>query len=293
MARISHSKTELYQLCPAKYKFRYIDKLKADVTHSPLLFGTAIDNALNYVLESMRDGKEWTVDECKSIFIDRMNDWDGSNRLEFFNSEVPDELAGILEPKNRDHQEKIWNLMCERGLKCIDVYIAEILPQFKRIVSVQNSGAIKNEEGDEFVFVVDFVAEMHDGRIVLFDNKTSSAKYPKNKVIESQQLSLYLDTFPEIKYAGYCVMIKNPEKVGFKSTYQLMIDEIPEETTAKAYALIEKTLLGIKNQQFEVNRKGCYAFGKRCEYFDLCNYNDDSGLVPDVRKVEVPQGEKV
>lgn len=282
--KISNSKTDLYNLCSLKYKFKYIDKLQADVTNSPLLFGIAIDHALNYILESFRDGKTWTLDKSKEIFIEKMNTWDGTNTLSFFKSEVPEELLTNLDMNSREHQEIVWDNICNRGLACLDAWVEEILPNFKRIVSVQNAGSIKNAEGDEFVFILDFIAELQDGRIVLCDNKTAGAKYAKNSVIESQQLSLYLDTYPELEYAAYCVMIKNPEKVGKKSRTQFIVDKIPEETTAKAYALVEKTLLGIKNEVFEPNLKACFSFGKPCEYERLCKYNDDTDLIPTKKK---------
>ena len=75
-------------------------------------------------------------------------------------------------------------------------------------------------------------------------------------------------------------MIKNPEKVGKKSRTQFIVDKIPEETTAKAYELIEKTLLGIKNEVFVANLKSCMSFGKPCEYKNLCQFNDPTGLIP-------------
>lgn len=284
--KISHSKTELYNLCGLKYKFKYIDKLQADVTNSPLLFGIAIDNALNYILESMRDGKTWTREAAEEIFIDRMNLWDGTNTLSFFKSEAPEELLATLDMNSRAHQEIVWDNICKRGIACLHAWCDEILPQFRRVVSVQNAGAIKNAEGDEFVFVLDFIAELQDGKLVLCDNKTSSAKYTKNSVKESHQLSLYKDTFPEIPLAAYCVMIKNPEKVAKKSRTQFIVDEIPEETTAQAYDHIEKTLLGIKKEIFEPNLKSCFAFGKPCEYEKLCKYNDPTGLIPIKKKEE-------
>ena len=117
------------------------------------------------------------------------------------------------------------------------------------------------------------------------DNKISSARYSKNDVKNSQQLSLYLDQFPDIKYAGYCVLIKNPETQR-GVTFQLMIDEIPEETTAKSYAKVDETLAKIAAGEFPCNPKGCGAFGKRCPYEALCKYGDATGLVPAYVKKE-------
>lgn len=278
----------MYETCGLKFRFRYIDNLKGNHTSSPLLFGTAIDNALNYILESIRDKREWTKEGCIEIFHTVMSTWDGQNRLDFFNNEAPDELKSILDVHSADHQEMVWEHIYKRGLACIDVYINEVLPQIDEVISVQNNVEINNETGDTLVGVVDFIAKMKDGRTVLLDNKTSSAKYPKNRVVNSQQLSLYLESFPEIKYAGYIVLIKNPEREK-GMTHQILIDEIPEETKADAFKRLDDALNGIKREEFKPNYKSCMKFGKQCEYANLCKYNDPSGLVPAYEKKEVKE----
>lgn len=288
--KISHTKLELYEQCGLKYRFRYIDNLKADVTSTPLLFGSALDYALNYVLESIRDKKDWSTDVAKEKFIEKMSEWSGQNKLEFFKNEAPEELADSLKPNNPEHQELVWDNITKRGLACIDVYVKEVLPQFAEIVSVQTNVEIKNDQGDTLVGVVDFIAKMHDGRVVLFDNKSASAKYPKNRVIQSQQLSLYLESYPEIKYAGYVVMIKNPEKEK-GLTYQILIDEIPEETKQKSFDKVVSTLDNIKAEKFEKNEKSCWAFGRKCDYWALCKNNDSSGLVPAYEKKETNENQ--
>lgn len=283
MSKVSNTRIDLYNLCGMKYKFRYKDNLKGNYTSTPLLFGIALDNALNYILESMRDKKEWNIERAKEVFVERMNDWTGQNTLEFFKNEVPDELQEIVQPNNPEHQEAIWDHIVKRGLACIDVYIKDVLPQFEEIIEVQTTGSIKNAEEDELVFVVDFIARMKDGRVVLFDNKSSSQRYSKNKVIKSQQLSLYLEAYPHISLAGYCVLIKNPEKER-GVTHQILIDEIPEETKQKSFDEVIKVLDNVKAEKFEKNEKSCWSYSKRCEYFFLCKNNDPTGLVPNYEK---------
>lgn len=269
---------DMYLRCPKSYYFRYVMGYKPDITNTPLLYGIAVDAALNYILESMRDKLPWDVEKAKEIFLEKMQEWDGQNRLDFFKNEVPEDLKDIIDEMDPDHQEAVWENIVKRGLASIDVYANEIIPQFDEVISVQNKGVITNAEGHEFVYVLDFIVKMKDGRVVLMDNKTSSARYPKNKVKKSQQLSLYLEQFPDITYAGYCVLIKNPEKERGLS-YQLMIDEIPEETTAESYAKLDDTLNKIAAGEFPCNPKGCFAFGKRCPYEKLCKYDDDEGLI--------------
>lgn len=277
--RISNSKLDLYTACPTKYKFKYVENLKGNYTSTALLFGVGIDLALNYILESMRDKKDWQIENAYEIFINHMNTWNGENRLDFFKGDVPGYLLDTLDEDDPKQQEEIWGFLCERGCTMIDTYVREILTQIEEVISVQDSGSIKNEEGDEFVFVVDFIAKMKDGRTVLLDNKTSSKRYPKNKVEKSQQLSLYLEAYPHIKYAGYLVLIKNPDKER-GVTHQIMIGEIPQSTTDDSFDRLEATLKAIKSESFEPNTKSCRLYGKPCEYYNYCMFQDATGLVP-------------
>lgn len=48
---ISHSKVSKYLLCPQAYAYHYIDKIRPTGTTGALLFGSALDNALNLVLK--------------------------------------------------------------------------------------------------------------------------------------------------------------------------------------------------------------------------------------------------
>ena len=276
--KISYSKKELYDTCGLKYKFKYIDKLQGNYISSALLYGSAMDSALNFILEAMRDGNAFHHDQPKKIFLDKMKEWDGSVRLDYFNGDLPNRDED-LDPNDPQSQQLVWQTLHDRGLASIDVYIKEVLPLIDKVISVQNAGSIKDND-DEFVYIVDFVAKLKDGRTVLFDNKTSSAKYPRNKVLKSEQLSLYLESFPEIKYCGYIVLIKNPEKVAKQEAFQIIVDEIPEETRQMAFDKLENALHNIKAEIFEPNLKSCGLYGKQCEYANLCKFNDPTGLVP-------------
>lgn len=276
LKQISNSKLDLYTTCGKKFYFKYIEKLEADVTRSPLLYGRAMDEALNYILLCKKDNIEFQPQKAKDIFIEKMNEWSGQNRLDYFKNEIPEELQD--NPDSPELQEQVWNNICQRGLNSIDVFIKDVLPTFKRIIDVQIKRIEKNADEDELIFIVDFIAETQEGKIVLFDNKTSSSKYTKNSVKESQQLALYSEYYPECEYAGYIVLIKNPEKLK-GCTHQIIIDKVLEETKQKAFDELEKTLYNIKIGKFEKNEKKCMAFGKPCEYMGYCKNNNMNGLI--------------
>ena len=272
--RISHSRVELYTQCPRKYQIKYIEKLEPNKTFTPLLFGSAIDKALNYVLTRTKRKHVVYEDTAKAIFLKNMQKWAGQNELIFFKNEMPDIMEEGLDP-----QWAVWEHLCGVGIAMIQTYIEEILPLFKEILSVQTKKLIPNEEGDELILITDFMAKLHDDRVVVFDNKTSTdvkKGYPKSSVAKSQQLAIYAE-FSNTKLAGY-VALQKKLKDG-KVVWAMIIDEIPEEQTAKAFDKIDEALRGIKNEIFPPCPKSCFSFGRSCEYWNYCKRGDKTGLI--------------
>jgi hypothetical protein len=58
MSRLSHSALGRYMQCGHSYKLHYIDKIRPTVTHAALLFGSAMDSALNVLLTKPKESAE-------------------------------------------------------------------------------------------------------------------------------------------------------------------------------------------------------------------------------------------
>lgn len=50
--RLSNSQIRMYSECGKKYKLHYVDRLRSTMIHGALIFGSAIDRALNHLLET-------------------------------------------------------------------------------------------------------------------------------------------------------------------------------------------------------------------------------------------------
>lgn len=273
---VSHSKIDLYNTCGYKFKLQYIEKYSPDKTFTPLLFGSALDKALNYVLIRTKHGHVVQLDVAKAIFDKYLSLWKGQNPLEYFKNEAPE---GIDELDPIDAQWAVWHHLKGIGHIMLETYVDEILPQFKKILSVQTRRTIPNETGDNLILITDFTAELQDGRIVIFDNKSSSdikKYYGPSSVKKSQQLAIYSE-FEQSKLAGYIALQK--KLVKGKVAWTMVVDEVPEEMKEQAFQKIDDALHMIKAGIFDRNEKSCFVFGKRCSYWDLCKKGDDSGLV--------------
>lgn len=278
--QISHSKIELYDTCSWKYKLQHVDRWRSDKTYSALLFGSAIDEALNYVLTCVKNKETIHEQKAKKIFYDKMCSWDYNNPLNeliYFKYELPDNVEHLT---NGEKQKAVWGNLHDLGIKIIETYINEIIPEFQSINEVQVKHEIKNADGDNLIIILDFIGTLKDGRRVLFDNKTSSdiKKYYNNdSVAKSKQLALYTEYYPD-HYSGYIALSKKPDRHG-KIKWTMVVDKISEEKKAEVFENIEVKTQMIKDEVFEKNEKSCFNFGKRCEFYSLCKFGNPEGLI--------------
>lgn len=280
---ISYSKVQLYTTCPYKYYLQYVEKWSPDKTFTPLLFGSAIDSALNYVLLRLKHHHTPVAPVAKAIFSKVMNTWSlEKNELSYFKNETPDR-DDFDELDFEDKQLAVHAHLCAIGEKMIDTYITEIAPSFARIISVQTKRFIPNEAGDNLVLITDFKAELLDGRVVTFDNKTSSdikKYYGPSSVKKSTQLAIYTEFEPS-RLAGYIALQKKLVDGAIK--WNMVVDEIQETQAETAFNEIDGALHGIKSGEFPKNVLSCYSFGRQCEFWGLCKKGSTRGLIKGYR----------
>ena len=104
-----------------------------------------------------------------------------------------------------------------KGIMLLQVYKEQLLPKFKKVLAIQKQVELKNDDGDSIIGYVDLIAELHDGRIAVIDNKTAGREYDLDAVTKSPQLSLYktiLNSGDEfnVDVAAFAVLIKQLNK---------------------------------------------------------------------------------
>lgn len=275
---ISHSQVELYNTCPHKYYLMRVEKWSPDKTYSALLFGVAIDAALNYILRRAKRKHPIYATTAARIFQKYLSAWKGQNELVYFKNEAPatDEFN---EAGDEEKQWLVFNNLNSIGQAILNVYIEEILPKLGTILSVQTKRFIPNQNGDKLILITDFRARLPDGREVTFDNKTSSdikKYYGPSCVKKSDQLAIYTE-YEDSKLAGYIALSK--KLVDGKIGYEIRIDEIEEDKVEQVFDRIDDSLRAIANKEFPKNEKSCWSFGRKCEMWDLCKKGKTSGLI--------------
>lgn len=269
--RLSHSAKETYLECGYKYYLHYLMKLRPQGEKSPLIFGDAIDHALNHILEHRDLAKAKKEFDSKWAIAAKKD-------VQYSKSDVEDHLVEELE----EGLNKAWHSLQAKAYIMLEEYEVQILPRIKRVIEVQLNRFIDNGTGDQLNIKTDFICEWEDGRIILFDNKTSSMKYEEDSVRTSKQLSTYFEMLKDDYKLDACGYIVIPKKINKKKKpkidIKIIIDQIPEETIAETFTEYDKVLAGVKAAEFPKNKNACFGKFGKCVYWDYCHRNDKTGL---------------
>jgi hypothetical protein len=245
---LSHSAREKFKLCSYEYKLHYIEKLRSESIGSPLIFGTAIDEACeDFVInrnssrareifrrtmkEQEINGELTQLQETTKInYLD--NDFDhellleSDNKLLAENSvfttakQAYDELKGKEE--RTELEKKIWNFihwisLYRKGHLLVNAFMDFADENIEHVYATQPVVEFEDENGNKITGKADFIAKVkgHSKPVVL-DLKTSGRYYDKNSVKDSDQLALYVayfrEFYPGMEKAGYVVLNKNIKK---------------------------------------------------------------------------------
>lgn len=246
--RLSHSAVAKFQTCPTAYKYHYVDKIRTTVSRAALMFGTALDRAIQNLLKPEEENKGKSPEDIFKYFW-RFQEVNGKREylptmrtLVYAKSDFDEDLLTdeavekigktreevlkIVAVRNEigfdqlsDNEKEIanqafWSCLEQKGLLMVEAFKKKVLPKFKEVLSVQEYISLENDDGDKVIGYIDMVVniEGHD-KPVIIDLKTSAMKYDEvNSVIYSPQLSLYVQAVGE-KYgtnkAGYIVLNKH------------------------------------------------------------------------------------
>lgn len=326
MNKLSHSSVEMFKECGFKFALHYKEKLRSETTGSALLFGSAVDKALEVALKKYPNCSK---EQVKHIFLDN---WQFA---ELNGVKIDIQTSNLIKYSKADYElnENPWQSLRQKGLLMIDAFHRDVFPLIENVISTQEEIALTNDNGDSVIGYCDAVLKIkgYDQNVII-DFKTSARKYKEDSVRTSPQLSLYKHSLSE-KYntttAGYIVFIKtinkNPSKIctvcgndnsatshktcnsydfneddhGIRCngkldiTYnpkidvQIVIDEIDEEFENKLLESFDDINVKLQDEVFEQNFDKCFGKYGKCLYFDYCRTSDTTGLIV------VPSREKV
>lgn len=174
-----------------------------------------------------------------------------------------------------------WLSLYRKGEMMLAAYERDILPEIWEVFDIQKDISLINDSGDQLRGKIDFIASFKDDPTIRYmvDNKTSSEPYKDDSVATSTQLSIYCEA-EACDRGAYAVMEKKMRLKEPKARTQLIKDVISDEQKQKVFDKVELQLNNISSGVFEKKQspKDCAAFGRRCEFFDLCWNGSVRGL---------------
>jgi len=159
---LSHSSISTYQLCPQKWKFRYIDKIPQK-PRSYFSFGKSVHSALEFFFSKIHN----ILPSSEDVLVNYKANW-------------------IREGYETAAQEKWFYNEGERILKGFVVKHQNVFSQVKE---VEYKFTIE-VEGVPLLGYIDRIDETPDNKLIIVDYKTGKA-FDKSRVRSDPQLTLY------------------------------------------------------------------------------------------------------
>jgi hypothetical protein len=247
--KLSHSSVTKYTDCSKAWELHYKKGYRGNLHSSALLFGTALDKALETFLKTKDE------DQTKKMFMDTWTEQKlngvstqliSATNIVYANSdfdyEVLEQLSGLGDDlPSKEQVDKLyelkdtvgydnlpearkkelnfinWHVMRIKGLLMVEEAIKQIKNNVTEVLGTQVKVELANSEGDSIIGYADAVVKWkgYDAPIIL-DFKTSSKMYEDNAVITSPQLSLYVhglsSDFGHTRHAGFFVLNKHIRK---------------------------------------------------------------------------------
>jgi len=171
-----------------------------------------------------------------------------------------------------------WISLHRKGLILLEEYKKTIYPEIVEVHDIQKEVHLPNDKGDFITGFIDFTATFKDGFKRIMDNKTSSSAYTNQNILDSQQLVIYTENEKNYK-CGFAVLEKKIRKKEPRVRSYLIFGEVSDSQVDKFFSEIEYVLEDIKAEKFEKNEKSCFAFGKPCQFYNICHKGDATGLI--------------
>lgn len=233
--KLSHSASSRYQDCPKSYELHYIKGYRSKTTSSALLFGSALDKAVETYLQTRDEAKSkdvllefWTKQKINDVetyiptstlVVYANSDFDfellHQDQIKKLENEynipnLQEELDSIYKQKevigydllNKSKKTVLnntnWYCLLNKGYLMLDKAIEVLKENVIEVLGTQVKVDLTNNEGDSVIGYADFVVRWkgYDSPLVL-DLKTSTKQYEEDAVINSPQLSLYVHALSE------------------------------------------------------------------------------------------------
>lgn len=226
----------------------------------------------------------------------------------------------------------IWTCCKIRGTVMLQAFHDDILPQIdltqREFFASQKEVSMSNSEGDKVTGYLDYILFLKKHGWVTLDLKTAASRYDMHQLDTSEQLKTYVAAEGArigSKKAGYCVLLKKIKKdkacnkcdaeqegmaknckkckegtyskITLRGETQLIIKEYQDDELDDLLEDYMNVAVAIKNEVNFKNPGNCTAYGRQCEFYDICWKRKNPDEVPhledkDAAKKAASEGNK-
>ena len=265
--KLSHSAKDVWKTCKYKWHLHYQKRYRSVRVSSALAFGSSFDLALNNLLETK------DIILASEVFYNSWEEWKYKPLIDFYKSDYnPKLLSGIDEQEILSEDEDLkehlenWYSLRAKGLRMLAEYDLHIMPSLAEIISIQGEFEIPIPNTEHTVGgKLDLIARIGEHTYIL-DNKTTSQPYAKNSCLTKEQTALYARGMPEYdSNVGFLTI----NKKDFRT--QILLGKAPEELQESVMQDFVSMATEIDSTtEFDKNKKGCYSFGSKCQFYSHC-----------------------
>ncbi len=246
MPSFSHSKLAMYQQCPQKYKFRYIDEIPPPIRSIELHLGTSVHTALEKLYADARQGQVTSRDELLAYF---QQAWD-----EGYSPELRIVRARATA-----------RTYLETGVEMLKNYHWRFHPFTESTtLELEEKFLFPLSERHEMRGIIDRLARAADGTLEIHDYKTSRRLPTLDQISNDVQLALY-----EI-----AIRYRRPETQGISLIWHYLAfdKDIQITETPRQLEAVKQNTLGLIERIEKASTFPTHvsALCDWCEYKEIC-----------------------
>lgn len=249
--RLSYSQIRLFSECGMKYKYSYIDRIREKTKSGALLFGTAIDKAIEACLKNTES------DEFK-VFDDTFTRQEINKNVVY----IPDSLLVVYAASDFDA-----DLLQEEDVKFLSAKLTELLPEmaeqgieaaFKHCATAKKQRAFRHfkETEHKFLNLCNWMSMRRKGHIMLKAHR--ERVLPNITKVVGTQVKVELDNGHD-SLVGYADLVAHwmgddqPTVFDYKTS---SIEYEADSVLTSPQLTIYSHALGVKKAGYIVFRKG-------------------------------------
>jgi len=259
---LSHSRVNRYDFCPRSYRYYYIDGWRPKTKKPALLFGDAVDQALQAFFRAGEDPAS-----AFEGFWGKLKDSPVAWGKGSFNRSRRPPLPSSKTKRNS------WEGFLEIGKRLLERFLAEEASRFSEVAPENVQRRLTADlEGLTVIGYPDLYCKV-DGLLTLVDFKTAASPYDPEEVALNEQLTAYwwllLANDLPVERVAFCVLLKLKEpKIGWHFSTR------SEEEVVEYREKLHLIAADIERGRFPKKSSSCGFMGG-CDFKPLCLGNEE------------------